>query len=113
MAHSIAEALKRQQNSLIVRLNGGFHTENRLGTVEQLFGYLTWRHSYALLVTFCTNKDMSRVVTTAAETMQSHQTFRSGSLVHEGPTRFRTAHKHPQDDAKQVEVFHLFVDLST
>jgi uncharacterized iron-regulated protein len=39
MAYSIAEFLKENKNSLIVHLNGAFHTENRLGTAEQLLKY--------------------------------------------------------------------------
>ena len=39
MAFSVSEYLKQHKNALIVNLNGGFHTENRLGTVEQLFKY--------------------------------------------------------------------------
>ncbi len=39
MAFSIAEHLKKQKNALIVHLNGSFHTENRLGTAEQLLKY--------------------------------------------------------------------------
>lgn len=39
MAHSIAENLKKNKNSLVVHLNGAFHTENRLGTVEHLLKY--------------------------------------------------------------------------
>jgi uncharacterized iron-regulated protein len=39
MAYSIAENLKQNKNSLIVHLNGSFHTENRLGTVEHLQKY--------------------------------------------------------------------------
>ncbi|MBA2737183.1 MAG: ChaN family lipoprotein [Pyrinomonadaceae bacterium] len=42
MAYSIAENLKRNKNdrnALIVHLNGSFHTENRLGTVEHLLKY--------------------------------------------------------------------------
>jgi len=35
MAFSISEFLKKQRNALVVHLNGSFHTENRLGTVEQ------------------------------------------------------------------------------
>lgn len=35
MAFSISEFLKKQKNALVVHLNGGFHTENRLGTAEQ------------------------------------------------------------------------------
>jgi uncharacterized iron-regulated protein len=36
MAFSISEFLKKQKNALVVHLNGSFHTENRLGTAEQL-----------------------------------------------------------------------------
>jgi uncharacterized iron-regulated protein len=39
MAFSIAEHLKKQKNALVVHLNGSFHTENRLGTAEQLIKY--------------------------------------------------------------------------
>jgi len=39
MAYSVARGLKRNKGSLIVHLNGGFHTENRLGTVEQFLKY--------------------------------------------------------------------------
>ncbi len=37
MADSIAKNL--QKNSLIIHLNGSFHTESRLGTVEQLLKF--------------------------------------------------------------------------
>ncbi len=36
MAYSIAEYLKNNKNALVINLNGSFHTENRLGTAEQL-----------------------------------------------------------------------------
>ena len=39
MAHSVAQSLKKNKGSLVVHLNGGFHTENRLGTVEHLLKY--------------------------------------------------------------------------
>ncbi len=39
MALSIVEHLKKQKNALVVHLNGSFHTENRLGTAEQLIKY--------------------------------------------------------------------------
>ncbi len=40
MAYWIADSLKRNKRSLVVHLNGGFHTESRLGTVEHLAKYL-------------------------------------------------------------------------
>lgn len=39
MAFSVSEYLKRHKKALIVHLNGSFHTENRLGTVEHLLKY--------------------------------------------------------------------------
>lgn len=39
MAYSVADALRSQKNTLVVHLNGGFHTEQRLGTVEHLMKY--------------------------------------------------------------------------
>lgn len=39
MAYSIAERLKKDKKGLVIHLNGSFHTENRLGTVEHLLKY--------------------------------------------------------------------------
>ncbi len=39
MADSIAKTLKKNKNALVVHLNGAFHSENRLGTVEHLLKY--------------------------------------------------------------------------
>ena len=39
MSYSIAEFIKENKNSLVVHLNGAFHTENRLGTAEQFLKY--------------------------------------------------------------------------
>lgn len=39
MADSVAKILKHRKNALAIHLNGGFHTENRLGTVEHLLKY--------------------------------------------------------------------------
>ncbi|NOT48586.1 MAG: ChaN family lipoprotein, partial [Acidobacteria bacterium] len=39
MAYWISESLKKHRGALVVHLNGSFHTEGRLGTVEQLLKY--------------------------------------------------------------------------
>ena len=39
MAFSVAEKLKADKNALVIHLNGSFHTENHLGTVEHLLKY--------------------------------------------------------------------------
>ena len=39
MADSVAKYLKSRDQALVIHLNGGFHTEGRLGTVEHLLKY--------------------------------------------------------------------------
>ena len=39
MAYSISQSLRKNKGSLVVHLNGGFHTEGRLGTVEHFLKY--------------------------------------------------------------------------
>lgn len=39
MAHTVYSFLKDTKNPLIIHLNGGFHTESRLGTFEHLLKY--------------------------------------------------------------------------
>jgi uncharacterized iron-regulated protein len=39
MSYSIAEFLKENKKSLVIHLNGAFHTENRLGTAEQFLKF--------------------------------------------------------------------------
>lgn len=39
MAHSISNVLWRDENALVINLNGGFHSENRMGTPEHLAKY--------------------------------------------------------------------------
>jgi len=39
MANSVANYLSSNRGALVIHLNGGFHTEQRLGTIEQLMNY--------------------------------------------------------------------------
>jgi uncharacterized iron-regulated protein len=39
MGNSVANYLNNNKGALVVHLNGGFHTEGRLGTIEQLLNY--------------------------------------------------------------------------
>jgi uncharacterized iron-regulated protein len=55
MAYWISESLKKNKGSLVVHLNGGFHTESRLGTVEHLLKYSP--QAKVLVVTMRYEKD--------------------------------------------------------
>lgn len=80
--------------------------------IDQLFGYLTWRESYGVLITFCKRKDMTAAIAQAKKAAETHASYTGGSLATPSESRFSTRHKHPQDPAKSVEIFHLFIDLS-
>lgn len=80
--------------------------------LEQLFGYLTWRQNYGVLITFCRLRDMSKAVAAAKQAMQTHASWSASSTRERSATRFSTRHLHPQDAGKSVEVHHLFFDLS-
>ena len=54
MADSLARYLKRNKRALVIHLNGSFHTEGRLGTVEHLLKY---RKKTRVLVVTMRNED--------------------------------------------------------
>ena len=58
MANAVANYLSRNKGALVVQLNGGFHTESRLGTIEQLANYRPKTRS--LVVTMQYVDDISR-----------------------------------------------------
>lgn len=58
MAHSVAESLKKNKGSLVVHLNGGFHTEMRLGTVEHFLKYR--KNGRAVVVTMRYEDDFKK-----------------------------------------------------
>lgn len=112
---------KRGKTDLFLRAGGGgslvveckrWTGPKKYGeALDQLFGYLTWRHSYGVLLTFSTNRDMTACIAAARDLIAKHATTVPES-VNGTSSRFMSRHLHPQDRAKQVEVFHLFADLS-
>ena len=58
MAYSVAKNLKKNKNGLVVHLNGGFHTEKRLGTIEHLLRYRP--KTKALVVTMRYEDDFTK-----------------------------------------------------
>lgn len=79
-------------------------------TIDQLFGYLTWRHTYGVLITFSKNKGLTGVVEAAGEAIAEHGTYRDGPRS-VADTHLVSIHSHPDDEAKEAEVHHLFFNL--
>ncbi len=79
-------------------------------TIDQLFGYLTWRHTYGIVITFSKNKGLTGVVEAAKEAVSKHESYRS-ALRDLSDTHLESIHTHPDDDDKSVEIHHLFYNL--
>ena len=79
-------------------------------TIDQLIGYLTWRHNFGIMITFVRQKNFSKVLVETPGIIQQHQSYRSG-FQQIAANHFLSHHVLPQDDAKNVEIHHLFYNL--
>lgn len=79
-------------------------------TIDQLFGYLTWRQTTGILVTFSRRKGLTNVIESAKKATADHQSF-SRDLKTLTPSYFSSVHVHPTDEQKLLEVHHLFLDM--
>ena len=78
-------------------------------TVDQLRGYLTWRHNYGIMITFVKTKDFTKVLKESEGAIQTHSSYTNG-FRKVGDTHFVSNHKVDDDD-KQVKIHHLFYHL--
>jgi len=79
-------------------------------TIDQLLGYLTWRHNFGVMVTFVKKKNFSAIVQTVPDVITSHPSYVNG-LRKASDTHFVSNHRLPQDPGKTVETHHLFYNL--
>ena len=80
-------------------------------TIDEHFGYLTWRQNYAIQITFSKNKGFSEVIEKAKEAATGHPTFVGGSHREIDESHFVTTNTFPEDPVKQVKIHHLLFNL--
>lgn len=78
-------------------------------TINQLRGYLTWRHNYGIMITFVKTKDFTKVLKESEGAIQTHSSYTNG-FRKVGDTHFVSNHKVDDED-KQVKIHHLFYHL--
>jgi hypothetical protein len=78
--------------------------------VMQLFRYVTFRQSSAVMVTF-TDRGDSLAVVRAARMVTHEHASRRGDIIDVSDTSFRSTHQHPREAEKQLDVRHLFFNL--
>jgi len=79
-------------------------------TIDQLLGYLTWRHNFGVMAMFLKKKSFSAILETVPGVITSHPSY-AGGLHKLNDTHFVSNHRLPQDPGKTVEIHHLFYNL--
>lgn len=79
-------------------------------TIEQILGYLTWRQNYGIIISFCRNKNFTKIIDEAESIITSHSSYESGFEVFDD-SHFISKHTLPIDDYKYVEMHHLYYNL--
>jgi len=83
-----------------------------LKTIDQILGYLTWRHNYGIIITFVKIKNFSKILDKIEGTVLKHKTYTKGFKKING-SHYQSTHKLEQDDYKNVEIHHLFYNIYT
>ena len=79
-------------------------------TINQLRGYLTWRHNHGIIITFVRLKGFSKALSEAENLIQSHESYINGfKTLNE--TYIVSNHKVDDED-KEVCIHHLFYHLA-
>lgn len=80
-------------------------------TIDQHFGYLTWRQNYAIQITFSKNQGFSEVIEKAIQSAKSHPTYVDNSFRQINDSHFVTTNTFPEDTSKRVEIHHLLFNI--
>ena len=79
-------------------------------TVAQILDYLTWRHSYGVVILFSRNKGFSPVIQSLSEMIVKVPSYVKGFKKLED-THFKAQHHLPEDDKKLVEIHFMVYNL--
>lgn len=78
-------------------------------TIDQLRGYLTWRHNYGIIITFVRLKGFTKVLDESETAIKKHVSF-IGSFKRLESSHFVSNHT-VDDNEKEVCIHHLFYHL--
>ena len=81
-----------------------------LKTLDQLLGYLSWRHNYGIIISFCKQKNFTKVIEDAENIITTHPSYNSG-FIRLTNSHFISKNILPTDDYKYVEIHHLYYNL--
>ncbi|HEV7564548.1 MAG TPA: hypothetical protein VGO31_01150 [Microbacteriaceae bacterium] len=76
-------------------------------SIDQLFGYTTWRDAKLAIIMFVREKNLTEIVARARSTLEEHPQFERSVATPE-PTELRAVMKWPGDDARKLDL-HVFL----
>lgn len=79
-------------------------------TIEQLLRYLTWRQNFGIMISFCKNKNFSKIIEEGEEIITTHDSYDS-EFKRIDDSHFISRHTLPGDEYKYVEIHHLYYNL--
>lgn len=79
-------------------------------TIEQLLGYLTWRQNYGIMISFCKQKNFSKILEDAETIIKKHPSYET-NFIKLTDGHYISKHTLPSDDYKYVEIHHLYYNL--
>jgi hypothetical protein len=81
-----------------------------LTTIEQLLGYLTWRHNFGIVIVFVRQQSITGILKTAADSIKTAASYKSG-FRQVSESHFSALHRSPSDADKETEIHYLFYNL--
>lgn len=79
-------------------------------TIDQLLGYLTWRQNYGIMISFCRQKNFSKILDDAETIIKKHPSYEA-NFERLTESHFTSKNTLPSDDYKYVEIHHLYYNL--
>ncbi|MDO8618546.1 MAG: hypothetical protein Q7R49_01220 [Candidatus Daviesbacteria bacterium] len=71
--------------------------------VDQILGYITWRHSYGIIIIFSKNQDFTAVLKSAKQTIENHKSYKD-NIKSITDSHFESQHVFPEDIEKNIEL---------
>lgn len=88
-----------------------WHGEKKfVQTIDQLFGYVTWRDTKTAIIVFNRNQDTTAVVRTIKGAVEAYPSYKRASAL-ESDTRLRAVFAKPDDSTREVVVTVLVVPI--
>jgi len=79
-------------------------------TIDQLLRYLTWRQNFGIMISFCKNKNFSKIIEDSEAIIKTHDSFDS-EFKQIDDSHFISKHTLPGDEYKYIEIHHLYYNL--